>query len=167
MLDDLFAERCTIAAERHIAAILDAKPDEFGWIYANDAPWSHHGCGFAQAGIPSVVREIIAAYTARVWFNGLGLVWARPLPLAEECSALLRSRGAAHLLGLYGVSLQHLSYDFLRHPHPNDYFSGVLAHPAAPSHILTGELLETFPPKELAGLDNYMLWSDPAERIAA
>src|SRR5262249_16465127 len=95
-----------------------------------------------------------------------------PLPLGDECNALIQATGAMHLLGCYAFSLQLMSYDYLGHPSLHTFGCGVMAHPAAPEHVRDDlELQEEFPAKPLPGLDGRLLWFgeslQPGERLLA
>jgi hypothetical protein len=153
----LLQERCELEFEHYVAEVRATKFDSLGMACV-DTPYG--GQGIMKAGIPHLIRDIHAALAAKLWFSEYGPRAMQPLPLGRECITLLRARGALHLLGLYGISLERSDFDFHTHPQPFDYFCGVMAHPHAPEHVrYDEELLKEFPAKELPGLCNRLVWS--------
>jgi|SRR5215831_13884571 len=151
-------ERCEIEFERYVAGVYSSEPDHCGHVCAS-VPWARGGWCFTKAGIPGLIREIRAALDARIWFSKHGPGWAQPLPLGEDCVAMLRMGGPPHLLGLYAFSLQLMNYDYLGHPQLYDFCCGVMAHPSAPKHVRDDpELKAEFPPQPLPGLCGRLVW---------
>jgi hypothetical protein len=121
-------------------------------------PWAPYEQVVTTAYIPAVMRGARKAYEARAMFAVENPAWA-PLPLGNECNALIQATGAMHLLGLYAFSLQLLSYDYLNHPRFYDFGCGVMAHPSTPEHVRGDpELNEEFPEKALPGLCGRLVW---------
>jgi hypothetical protein len=161
----LLQERCELEFEHYVAGVFASEFDSLGMACIS-TPYG--GQGIMRAGIPHLIRDIRAALDAKVWFSERGPRWARPLPMGQECIALLQARGALHLLGLYGISLERSDFDFHAHPQLHDFGCGVMASPHAPDHVRDDpELRKEFPAKELLGLCSRLVWSDPTERIGA
>jgi hypothetical protein len=152
-------ERCELEFERYVPDICTTKFDDLG-MACIPVPWAPRGVGMMKAGIPQLICDVRTALDAKVWFNEYGPDWAKPLPMGQECIALLRARGALHLLGLYAISLERAEFDYRIHPPIDVFASGVMAHPHAPDHVrYDPELQAEFPARELPGLCNRLVWS--------
>jgi hypothetical protein len=103
------------------------------------------------------------AERARAWFAKHGPCWCQPLPLYwydEQETIICSGDFSRHLVVYYAGSLQHLKFDYLTHPLFYDYARGVMAHPDCPIDLRADEdTLTNFPPKELAGLGDELIWS--------
>ena len=155
-MHSILQERCELEFERYVAEIRDSRPDHLDMITVR-TPWSD-GLTIMLAGIPYLIRDIRTALDAVIWFDKHGPSWAGRLPMGNECIALLRASGPQYLLGNYAFSLQLLNYDYLTHPQLYDFCCGATAHPSAPEHVRTDELLAEFPPKPLPGLSARLIW---------
>jgi hypothetical protein len=158
-MSDRLLERAAIEFERFVIGLHDSMPDREGLAKA-PVPWSRHEMRFTQSEIPYLISETRKVLQARAHFAATGPAWAQPLPVGDEISPLLRATsGPMCLLGHYACSLMMMSYDYLGHPQPFDYFCGVMAHPRAPDHIRDDpELRCEFPAKGLPGLCGRLVW---------
>jgi len=118
--------------------------------------------------ISKLRRWACVACAAKKWFCEAAIIppWARAIPLPvsiADCQKLEQDENPRpNLVGLFGSSLMMLHYDYLLHPPPVDYISGLMADPNTPDHLRTDpELLREFPPRPLEGLDNCLKWSSP------
>jgi hypothetical protein len=156
-------ERCAIDFERYTAELHSKVAAERSGIATYSIHIAPYQMNYRASDIPYLIREARTAYEARARFALEGPAWAQPLPLGNECTAFFRARGAMHLLGLYALSLELLSYDYLKHPRFHEFGCGVMANEAAPAHVRDDpELREEFPAKPLPGLGGRLIWFCPS-----
>jgi hypothetical protein len=106
---------------------------------------------------------------AHAWFLRQGPASLQTLPLSEDehenilCSGFLHR----HLVTYYSYSLQARDFDYLGHPLFFDFARGVMADPRTEEYLREDrQLLEEFPPKPLAGLDERGCWRPLSNRAS-
>jgi hypothetical protein len=119
--------------------------------------------------IPRLVQLARASLAARAWISRHGPPWAHPLPLTdiERIEMFLDERPERHLGALYSISLQARDYGYLGHPLPFDFARGVMACEYAHKYLREDRALRAeFPPKELAGFDQFCRWRPLQHRVS-
>jgi len=111
--------------------------------------------------IPHYQRQVCAALAAREWFRAHAPPWAPELPLCSaDIEKLINSKSPAiAVVGYFAASLAACNWDIEKHPTFQVYAAGVMACEFAPTHIRTDpKLLKEFPPRELSGIDQGLIW---------
>jgi hypothetical protein len=126
------------------------------------------GSGFtADDPIGLQKRDARRALKAREWFAGHAPSCAPHLPLSYGDRERMKAGGLPHIVAWFARSLEARDYNWDGHPSFQEYASGVLACPQAPSFITQDKMLQRrFPPSPLPGLDDRSLcWTWPLARI--
>jgi len=154
---------CAANFERHVDNLVAAH--RRGLIYVTSPVFDG---ALSVNDIPKLRILVRKALRARAWWKKYGPVWAQPLPISDlECIHLSWSDNLSmHLLEMYALSLQGRDYEFLGHPGFFRYCRGVMAAEYPRSNYLREDpaLQIEFPPKELAGLDEYCRWRPLRDR---
>jgi len=155
MCDNL-AERCAREVDVELAKLVDAH--QHGLIavrtplYAGLIPVDE---------VQALARLNRAGLFARAWFERHGPPWAQPLPLCilERIKCFLSDSLPLHFVAIFSLSLEGRDYDYLGHPQLFDHARALMADPRTLEYLRENPMMRAeFPPKPIAGLDDYGRW---------
>jgi len=155
MCDDL-AEHCARQVDIQLAKLADAH--RHGLVAVKTQVYS----GLIPVNeIQTLARLNRAGLLARTWFERHGPAWAQPLPLCilERIKCFLSDCLPLHFVGIFSLSLEGRDYDYLGHPQLFDHARALMADPRTLEHLREDPMMRAeFPPKPIAGLDDYGRW---------
>jgi hypothetical protein len=152
---------CAAEIEAHVDDLFKAQPRYDGCVAENPITGGGYLPGIDSVKLQKeVARRAIAAQRQ---FSKIKPADAPDLPKHRAERANMKAIGGKFwIVAEYAASLEHNGYDSDRHPDFATYAAGIMASPLAPAFIRKNEeLLQKFPPRDLAGLGPGMIWNLP------